>query len=84
MSDPDRAVDPEEVRRMERALLRLSPRRRNIALLFYKEGMSLDEIARAYCTSRRRILRNLGRTSAILQREVFDNQPQPFWLRWWP
>lgn len=79
--DPDGA---ELQARMDTALLRLPPRRRNIVLLSRIDGWTYAKIADAHRISEGRVRRHLAIGMSVLVREVLHDNPQPWWRRWLP
>lgn len=70
MAPPDH--DPERLRRIEAALLKLPKMDREILLAMRLDAMGVSEIARITGLSSRQVERRLGRAIRVLSRELGD------------
>lgn len=79
LSDEDRVL----LAKLEKALARLTPRRRNIFLLVRVERQTYEQVARAYGISEEQVRRHVYRAMWYLRRKTAP-EDFTFWQRWWP
>ena len=76
--------DAKLLARLEIALSRLPPRRRNIFLMSRVDQLTYAEIAAIYGIPVAWVRRHVTIAMRVIMLEVWRGQPQPRWRRWSP